>query len=379
MRQVVLFEALHFLTRDDLDACQLASAFWSNTIVRAAKTLPLRYIHNVMLKECPAHARVTVDLADANADVDSGYPRNGRFVGRLEPLVPADDYADLLCLFDRSYVNRLCACLSCGGFLDYWLSRKDELTCRIGTLEPYHYIQSQLQSVDLDDACVRRIERIMSVLRPSVYYVGTYVVPNFFAYLSLYRQRLTETCVPHLKIRFGKFLYQYVSHESARKLSNLEMQRTTPCYARKRWRTVLSKLSDFLFRATGLAKCDIIFEGGAMDGRWIDSVIERFERAEHSVLPVASLSVTWGFDDDDVPVIRRLQRPSSTVAKPPRDDFVEDFAEWNGVDKYEESPVHRFSFRNVVCGKTLNVYKWTLALTTASYKSQTAALLFEIV
>lgn len=36
----------------------------------------------------------------------------------------------------------------------------------------------------------------------------------------------------------------------------------------------LSKLFDFLFRATGLERCDIIFDGGSMDGRWIDSVIE---------------------------------------------------------------------------------------------------------
>ncbi|KAH7695132.1 hypothetical protein AAVH_37813, partial [Aphelenchoides avenae] len=205
MRQVVLFETLHFLTRDDLDTCQLASASWSNAVVRTAKTLPLRLINYAELKECPGDERVTVDLTD----VDSGYPRNGRFVNRLEPLVPADDYADLLRLIDHSYVNRLCACFSCGGFLDYWLSHKDELTCRIGTIEPYHYIQSVLQSIDLDDGCVRRIERIMSVLRPCVYYVGTYVVPDFFAYLALYRQTLTHTCVPHLKIRFGKFLYDY--------------------------------------------------------------------------------------------------------------------------------------------------------------------------
>lgn len=44
MHKVVFFETLHFLTRDDLDACQLASSFLRDTDERSAKTLPLRRI-----------------------------------------------------------------------------------------------------------------------------------------------------------------------------------------------------------------------------------------------------------------------------------------------------------------------------------------------
>lgn len=36
----------------------------------------------------------------------------------------------------------------------------------------------------------------------------------------------------------------------------------------------MNKLFDLLLRAAGLEQCDIIFEGGTMDGEWIDSVIE---------------------------------------------------------------------------------------------------------
>lgn len=138
--------------------------------------------------------------------MNGGYQHKRRFVDRSEPLVPANDYADWLRLFDHSYVCELCACLSWGGFLDYWLSHKDELTCRIGTIEPLHY-RISASTVGFDDDYVQRIALITNALRPRAYDFGMSLITNAFAYLALYNQELTCSCLSRVKIRFGKFLY----------------------------------------------------------------------------------------------------------------------------------------------------------------------------
>lgn len=86
----------------------------------------------------------------------------------------------------------------------------------------------------------------------------------------------------------------------------------------------------------------------------------------------------WNPNYDELPIISRLQAPSSTVAKAPRDDFVKDFTSLHGIYEYDESPVHLFDFPNVTCGKVLNVYMWTVSKAGGD-THEVVALLFETV
>ncbi|KAH7696780.1 hypothetical protein AAVH_36146, partial [Aphelenchoides avenae] len=101
-------------------------------------------------------------------------------------------------------------------------------------------------------------------------------------------------------------------------------------------------------------------------------------RFENTGAVVQSLSIIWMLhdvvDESNLPPVRRLQVPSSTVAKPPRNDFVSEFCRFWGFSEHEESSVRLFTFRNDMRGKVLNVYKW---IVTAGGKIECVALLFE--
>ncbi|KAH7714573.1 hypothetical protein AAVH_18071 [Aphelenchoides avenae] len=139
----------------------------------------------------------------------------------------------------------------------------------------------------------------------------------------------------------------------------------------------LAKLADLLFDATHPKHCDIVFSARTVDDEWFDTVIERFESSEQTATAVASISVLWNLNDDYVPDTHRLQAPSSTTARPPRKDFVEDLAALLDAVEYKESPVHLFTFRNALNRKVLHVYKWAVVVTNEAGKYKSAALLFE--
>ncbi|KAH7710632.1 hypothetical protein AAVH_22088 [Aphelenchoides avenae] len=345
MRQAVLFETLHFLTRDDLDACQLASSFWSNTIVRAAKTLTLCYIQIVQLKECIAGKYVSVELADEG----DYYQHQDRFINRYEPLVPADDYADLLRLFDHSFVNELTSCSFCGGFLDYWLRCNEEISCRIGKFRPTRYCPA----VNYDD-CLRRVHLVMNTLQPSMYCAAVRSgQPCFMLGLEM-----VCDAVPGLEVYL------------ATKNTFADLRDNVDAY-------MFDNLNGWIFRASRLERCDIVFNSRPDPAltEWISSVVERFENTGDIV---RSLSIIWMLHDvvgeSNPPAIRRLQASSSTVAKPSRNDFVAEFCRHWDCDEYAETPAHLLTFRNDMRGKVLNVHKW---IVTVGGKMDCIALLFE--
>ncbi|KAH7693610.1 hypothetical protein AAVH_39352, partial [Aphelenchoides avenae] len=130
--------------------------------------------------------RVTVSRTDA---VDE----TGRFLNRREPLVPAEDYADLLRLFDHSYVHKFAACFACNGFLDYWLRHKDEVSCRVNGFSTT-YVSECAQAVDYDD-CRRRVDFFVDSLQPSEYIMrfGRWGRPGFLTDLNaFFRDRVSR-------------------------------------------------------------------------------------------------------------------------------------------------------------------------------------------
>lgn len=149
------------------------------------------------------------------------FGQTGRFLNRHEPLVAAEDYADLLRLFDHSFVDKFAACFACnGGFLDHWLRHKDEVGCRINGFSTTYVREGPCQS-DLKNGCT-------------------------FVYLFInYYYLLTEKFSEIFGDRDVYLLY--------------------------------NDISEWLFDARRLQTCDIVFELCSPTlaiAEWIDSIVE---------------------------------------------------------------------------------------------------------